>query len=272
MTHVSSSFPRRLRYDFHSLEDFLVSSTLTVDEQPDDGSGARFPVKGREVEATVLFADITGFSRRTLDLSPAETLIFVNWFFAWISAEALRGGNGIIDKYIGDEVMVVFSEEFGSDEPFVEAVQTARWMAEHDVWAFLPHVGIASGEVIVGYAGTPLKYNCSVFGSPVALASRCAGIKPATDDPYSGSIVFPAAEWQERNLDDVIPPDGSGMQSWELLSSQDATPKNMDTIAARALVRRAAWLPTSRPELLAKDILAEIKKRGRYWPPSAPAS
>jgi class 3 adenylate cyclase len=116
--------------------------------------------------------------------SPAETLIFVNWFFAWISAEALRGGKGIIDKYIGDEVMVVFSKEFGSDDPFVEAVQTARWMAEHDVWAFLPHVGIASGDVIVGYAGTPLKYNGSVFGTPVALASRCAGIKPATDGPY----------------------------------------------------------------------------------------
>lgn len=173
-------------------------------------------MKGREIEATILFADITRFSGRTLDLSPAETLIFVNWFFAWISAEALRGGKGIIDKYIGDEVMVVFSKEFGSDDPFAEAVQTARWMAQNDVWAFLPHVGIASGKVIVGYAGTPLKYNCSVFGGPVALAARCAGKEPRTDDPrYTGPILFPASEWGERELDELIPPGEHG-QSWEL--------------------------------------------------------
>jgi hypothetical protein len=67
------------------LEDFLISSTLSVDEQPNDGWGATFPVKGREIEATVLFSDITAFSRRTLDLSPTETLIFVTWFFSWVT-------------------------------------------------------------------------------------------------------------------------------------------------------------------------------------------
>lgn len=75
-----------VEYDFHSLEDFLASKPLHVDGQLDDGWGARFPVKGREIQATVLFADITGFSERTRDLCPAETLIFVNNFFAWISA------------------------------------------------------------------------------------------------------------------------------------------------------------------------------------------
>jgi adenylate cyclase len=63
--------------------------------------GAKFPVKGREIEATVLFADITGFSARTLNLDPTETLASVNHFFAWITAEALRGRLGIVDKYIG---------------------------------------------------------------------------------------------------------------------------------------------------------------------------
>lgn len=38
------------------------------------------PIKGREIEATVLFADITSFSSRTADLDPAETLAFVNHF------------------------------------------------------------------------------------------------------------------------------------------------------------------------------------------------
>lgn len=74
----------------------------------------------------MLFADITGFSTRTLDLSPAATLVYVQNFFAWITAEALSGRPGIVDKYIGDEVMVVFSTEFGSENPFVDAARAAR--------------------------------------------------------------------------------------------------------------------------------------------------
>ena len=155
-----------VKYPYHSLEDFLIAKMLTVDAEADDGWNARFPVKGREIEATVLFADITRFSSRTADLDPTETLAFVNHFFAWITAEALRGRPGIVDKYIGDEIMVVFSKEFGSADPFADAVQTARWMGQNDVFAFLPHVGIATGPVIVGYVGTPLRYNCSVFGAP----------------------------------------------------------------------------------------------------------
>lgn len=63
---------------------------LTVDAQLDDGWGASFPVKGGEIGATVLFADNTGFSGRTADFDPTETLVFVNHFFAWLSAEAFK--------------------------------------------------------------------------------------------------------------------------------------------------------------------------------------
>jgi len=81
---------------FHSLEDFLASTMSDVDGILDDGWGADLPVKGREIEAAVLFADITGFSTRTLELSPAATLVYVQNFFAWITAEALRGRSGIV--------------------------------------------------------------------------------------------------------------------------------------------------------------------------------
>ena len=43
-------------YKYHSLEDFLISNPLTVDGQLDDGRGAVFPVKGREIEAAILFS------------------------------------------------------------------------------------------------------------------------------------------------------------------------------------------------------------------------
>jgi hypothetical protein len=54
---------------YNSLEDFLATNPLTVDGQGDDGGGEAFPVKGREIEATILFSDLSGFSKRTLELS-----------------------------------------------------------------------------------------------------------------------------------------------------------------------------------------------------------
>ncbi len=239
--------------------------------------GASFPVRGREIDATVLFADITAFSARTQELTPTETLIFVNNFFAWISAEALRHTSGLIDKYIGDEVMVVFSKEFGATDPFLEAVQAARWMAENDVLAFWPHMGIASGRVIVGYAGTPLRYNCSVFGAPVALAARCAGIAPDDEGHYSSSITFPASEWGKRELGEVFPakeyelPDGTiGKQPapWELLGPRSVEIKNLPDIEVREILRRGTYMPMQSAENRAQYAMSVIERAGRYWPGS----
>jgi len=197
-----------MKHRLSSLEDFLISSDLSVDAQLDDGWGESFPVKGREIEASVLFADISSFSSRTMDLSSSETLIFANIFFAWITAEALHESSGIVDKYIGDEIMLVFSKEFGSSNPFSEALTAARRMAENDFLSYSPHIGIASGQVTVGYVGTPLKYNCSVFGSAVALAARCAAIKRdlATHGCCSSIIAFPSDSWNGNDFDALFPP------------------------------------------------------------------
>ncbi len=189
-----TSLPSTVSYRYNSLEDYLISSYLNVNGVSDDGWGAAYPVKGREIPAVILFADISSFSSRTLDLSSTETLIFVNNFFAWITAEALRDRPGIVDKYIGDEIMVVFSTEFGSKDPIVDAIQTAKMFGERDLHNYGPHMGIAAGEVTVGYVGTPLKYNCSVFGSPVAIAARCASAKLSTMS--ATTIVCPSTLWK----------------------------------------------------------------------------
>ncbi len=189
---------------YKSLEDFLISKELSVDAELDDGLGAKYPVKGREIEATILFADISLFSKRTLDLAPTATLIFVNRFFTWITNEALKGLPCIIDKYIGDQIMIIFSKEFGSKNPFIEAVQAARKFAESDFLGFQPHMGIASGIVTVGYVGTSMRYNCSVFGKPVTIASRCADMK--VDVPNYASIIFPAKLWRNYSFREIFKP------------------------------------------------------------------
>jgi class 3 adenylate cyclase len=88
-----------------------------------------------------------------------ETLVFVNHFISWMTAEALQNVPCIIDKYIGDEIMIVFSNEFGTKDHFAAALNAAKSFLEFDEWGFSPHIGIASGVVTVGYVGTPKMYS-----------------------------------------------------------------------------------------------------------------
>lgn len=259
------------KYKYNSLEDFLISHPLTVDAEFDDGWGAYFPVKGIELEATVLFADISGFSRRTAEMSPTETLIFVNNFFSWVTAEAIKDSHCIIDKYIGDEVMLLFASEFGSEDPFADALQTARWMSERDALSFCPHIGIASGLVTAGYVGTPIKYSASLFGRPVTLASRCANVK--AEGFYSSTITFPSDEWRERNLSEVFPPnvyeqaEGEKVEqplAWKLCEPREVEMKNVGKVMVREIVNLKHWMPQMPAEDRAKRYYQLIKESGNY--------
>lgn len=260
-----------VKYRYNSLEDYLISHPLMLDVELDDGWGAKFPIKGREIEATILYSDISYFSARTLNLSSTEILIFVNHFFAWITAEALQGTHGIIDKYIGDEIMIVFSKEFGSEDPFKEAVQAARWMSEHDAHSFCPHIGIASGKVTVGYVGTSLKYSCSVFGTPLTFANRCTSVKP--EIPASSSIVFLSQEWEGRIFEEVIPAkkiksrDGKEQEmpsNWRLLEPRKVALKNIGDFEIQELVNQCMYFPMQSMEERAREILEMLRKEGFY--------
>ena len=275
------------KYPYNSLDDYLKSKRLDVDGLLDDGGEAPIQVKGRIIDAVVLFADMTSFSSRSSELSPIETLIFVNNFFAWISAEGLKGRPGIVDKYIGDEMMVVFSKDFGSEDALADAVDAARWMVENDSLGFNPHIGIAAGEVVVGYVGTPLKYDCSVFGTPVTLAQRCSQICHA-----QGSIVLPERNWAGRKLEQVLTkrkittPDGKESEleiSWKTFPPRKVTLKHDQELEIREIAFDTGGALTggfrigldtgvvltgelAKPEQRAKRGFEALKNAGDYEP------
>src|SRR3990172_9629493 len=190
----------KVKYVYKSLEDFLISKELSIDYIATDGWGGDYPVKGCEIDASILFADISGFSKRTINLSSTATMFFVNHFFSWITGEALQNVPCIIDKYIGDEIMIIFSNEFGSVNHFSDALTAAKGFIEYDEWGFSPHIGISSGVVTVGYVGTPKMYNCSVFGKPVAFAKCCATVAKA------GMIAFPKENWDKSLVEHIFVP------------------------------------------------------------------
>jgi len=245
-------------YRFASLDDYLMARPLHVDGLTHDGWGIPYAIKARQLDATILFADISNFSGRTLAMSPTETLAFVNHFFSWITVRALTNTSGIVDKYIGDEVMIVFSAEFGSRDPFAEALDVARRFGEEDTFSFRPHMGIASGVVVVGYVGTPVKYNCSVFGHAVAVAARCASVRTSTAD-VAASIVFPASEWVGRDFTKLFPTAAdagtphSRAPTWQISQPYLEHLKNMQPLEVISIANFTKSAPTVTAEQWARN-------------------
>jgi hypothetical protein len=168
-----------------------------------------------------------------------------------------------------------FSKEFGSKDPFQEAVQAAKWMSEHDALSFCPHIGIASGTVTVGYVGTPIKYSCSVFGTPVTFANRCTLVKPENGDMSASSIVFPAREWKNRDFEEIIPrvkytfPDGvfqEQPQVWRLLEPRTVNLKNIGDFEIQEIVNQCMHFPMQSMEGRAKESLELLRNAGLYRP------
>ena len=136
---------------------------------------------GGEVrEATVLFADIRGFTSLSEGMPPEELLHLLNAYLGRMS-RVIEKEKGVIDKYIGDEVMAIFGAPLPSSDHALRAVMAAtRMLAELQQFnteegrraPLRIGIGIASGLVVAGNVGSPERLNYTVLGDTVNLASR----------------------------------------------------------------------------------------------------
>lgn len=139
---------------------------------------------GEMREATILFADIRGFTTLSEGMPPPELLSFLNEYFSRIS-RIIDHEKGVIDKYIGDEVMAIFGAPLPSSDHAVRAVAAAVGMLkeleqfndEHQrLMPLRIGIGIATGPVVAGNVGSPERLNYTVLGDTVNVASRLQGL------------------------------------------------------------------------------------------------
>jgi len=192
---------------YRTLREYLKETGPTVNVTFDDGAikdPNRFPLCGRKIQGAILFSDLPGYSKLGESYSPEECAYIVNHYFAWMEAEGIKRYGGIIDKFIGDEIMVVFSREFDNQDPLESALSTAKSMIKGDHYAFYPKIGIAEGEVFVCCIGSVERFDISVVGHTVNLAARCVSslkegrtIKVANNDINKINSFFSESEdWQ----------------------------------------------------------------------------
>jgi class 3 adenylate cyclase/ActR/RegA family two-component response regulator len=148
---------------------------------------------GAMCEATILFSDIRGFTSLAEVLGARRVIDLLNEYFSYM-ADVIGAEGGIIDKFIGDAVMVLFGVPTSHGDDADRAVATARSM--HRALTLMNErragpvlkigVGLGSGPVIAGQLGSPYRMNYTVIGDPANLASRIEGVTKA----YGSSILI----------------------------------------------------------------------------------
>jgi class 3 adenylate cyclase len=135
-----------------------------------------------ELEATIVFSDIRGFSSLAERLPPREVAEVVGRHLAAM-VEVVTAHGGVLDKFAGDAVMAVFGAPRPAADHARRALDCAAAMqrrqlalndtAEHaGLPAFQIGIGINTGTVIAGTLGGPGRLDYTVLGDAVNVAQR----------------------------------------------------------------------------------------------------
>ena len=147
--------------------------------------GPRGPELGGEIRerdrAVFRYCELYGVSEKR---DPQAVVTALNVYFDQM-AEIIEREDGFIDKFIGDAIVAVFGAPVERPDHAAAAVRTALAMAINTAVRFRTRVGIHSGPALIGNIGASRRFNYTVVGDTVNLASRIEG----ANKEYSSSIL-----------------------------------------------------------------------------------
>ena len=189
---LESREKRWLRQAFGQyVSDSLVEAIIAAPE--------RLQLGGEEVEVTVLFSDLVDFSAMAENTAPKELIRLLNEYFSAMT-EVILAHQGMVDKFIGDSIMAFWGAPLPIADHAVRACEAALEMQT----AMLPlkkawesqgfplvstRIGLHTGPVIAGNVGSRKRFNYTVMGDTVNLASRLEQANKA----YGSEIILSEA-------------------------------------------------------------------------------
>ena len=148
---------------------------------------------GEEREMTIMFSDVRGFTTisESYKHDPQGLTALMNRFLTPLT-NAILARKGTIDKYMGDAIMAFWNAPIDDGQHQINACEAAVDMleridelnkareieAQHGGHAYIPlnvGVGLNTGTCVVGNMGSDLRFDYSVLGDSVNLASRLEG-------------------------------------------------------------------------------------------------
>jgi adenylate cyclase len=167
--------------------------TFATKEVADELLRTGFSLGGKDVHASVMFADIRSFTAISEKQDPAATIDLLNNYFA-LMIEAVVGNHGTVNQLEGDGLMALFGAPVQDEGHREHAVRAALEMIEllkvfnaeqaaQDKIQIQIGIGIASGRVIAGYTGTQHRATYTCVGDTVNIAARIEGHTKVVDRP-----------------------------------------------------------------------------------------
>jgi adenylate cyclase len=149
-------------------------------------SGVEARPGGEDRVLTIFFSDLANFTSISENLSPKELVEQLGEYFHAFTEEVTAAG-GTVDKFIGDAVMAFWGAPIEKADHASAACRCAlncqRRLAElRTSWQqrgkplLFARIGINSGPVVVGNIGSARRFNYTVIGDAVNVASRLEGL------------------------------------------------------------------------------------------------
>lgn len=182
--------------EFDTLADSFNSITVKLDEKErisrlvsrnvldaiNSGNDQLLKPGGSKVRASILFADLRGFTTITEKYPAQQVVDMLNDYFS-LMVEIIENHGGIIDKLIGDAIQAVFYDH-ECENCALSAVKAAKEMRTalvkfnadrqtRQLFSIDNGVGICTGEVICGRVGSESgKLDATIIGTLVNQAAR----------------------------------------------------------------------------------------------------
>jgi adenylate cyclase len=179
------------RYVSHSLVE-------TITAHPE-----RLELGGEEVEVTVLFADLEGFTSLAERMPPRVLISLLNEYFAAMTGIILNH-LGTLDKFIGDAIMGVWGAPVAMNDHSIRACKGAMEMQalmpqlqsswkQRGLPPLSARVGLHTGRVLAGNVGSSERFSYTVMGDTVNVASRLEGLNKF----YGTQILLSESTYEE---------------------------------------------------------------------------
>jgi adenylate cyclase len=144
---------------------------------------------GEQREVSVFFADIRGFTRISEQLSPEAVMQMLNTYLSVIADEVIHH-DGIVNKFVGDNIMAVWNAPQSQPNHALLAVKAA-WEAQQKLAELRQKdnrpipvqfgIGINTGIAVAGNVGSAGRSEYTVIGDSINVASRICSATPGNE-------------------------------------------------------------------------------------------
>jgi class 3 adenylate cyclase len=174
---------------------FLSTSTMKMIRK----EGDKLHLGGERRNVTVLFSDIRGFTAFSEKVEPEIVIELLSRYLSR-QASIVISHNGIIDKYVGDELIAIFEGPDMVDDAVLCAIEIQQAINElntKNTEDIRVGIGINTGMAIVGNVGGEERMDHTVLGNNMNLGSRLCSIAG------SSQIILSESSWRSLKSKEV---------------------------------------------------------------------